>query len=108
MEVLTKRTLLNLIRDPREIMGQAFLATVLALLTGAIYYNVGYGDGALRNRLGFIFFMLTQFTFGNISATSAFLEQKRMIRNETANGYYRISAFFFVKVLCDVIPMRII
>jgi len=30
-----------------------------------------------------------------------------LCRNERANGYYRVSAYFFAMVFCDLIPKRI-
>uniref|UniRef100_A0A1X7TD86 ABC-2 type transporter transmembrane domain-containing protein n=1 Tax=Amphimedon queenslandica TaxID=400682 RepID=A0A1X7TD86_AMPQE len=46
--------------------------------------------------------------FGNLSAIDLFIRQKHIFIHENASGFYRISSYFIAKVLCDIIPMRIL
>uniref|UniRef100_A0A1X7SR17 ABC-2 type transporter transmembrane domain-containing protein n=2 Tax=Amphimedon queenslandica TaxID=400682 RepID=A0A1X7SR17_AMPQE len=46
--------------------------------------------------------------FGNLSAIDLFIRQKHIFIHENASGFYRVSSYFIAKVLCDIIPMRVL
>ncbi|XP_066911923.1 broad substrate specificity ATP-binding cassette transporter ABCG2-like isoform X2 [Clytia hemisphaerica] len=106
---VSHRTSINVLRDPRTFASQVFTNIFMGLLIGAIYYNLDLGiNTGLVNRSGVFFLVTTNMVFSNMSAVAVFLLERRIFRHESANGYYRCSAFFISKVICDVIPLRLI
>ncbi|ETE65269.1 ATP-binding cassette sub-family G member 2, partial [Ophiophagus hannah] len=57
-------------------------------------------------RIGAMFFMTTNQCFSSISAIELFVVEKKIFIHEYISGYYRISAYFFSKLMADLIPMR--
>jgi ATP-binding cassette subfamily G (WHITE) protein 2 len=47
------------------------------------------------------------FVFGNMSAVDIFIKERAIFIHETISGYYRVSAYFFAKIFCDVLPQRV-
>ena len=52
--------------------------------------NAGYEDCVIRYKSSLIRFV---FSFN---------------RHENASGFYRVSSYFFSKILCDFVPMRLV
>ncbi|EDO42968.1 predicted protein [Nematostella vectensis] len=87
---------------------QMFTMVIFAVIVGAIYYNQTDGPSGLQNRVGAFFFIVMNMVFGNLSAVELFIKERKIFMHESAGGYYRVSAYFLAKVLCDIIPMRLI
>uniref|UniRef100_A0A1X7UXY7 ABC-2 type transporter transmembrane domain-containing protein n=1 Tax=Amphimedon queenslandica TaxID=400682 RepID=A0A1X7UXY7_AMPQE len=58
--------------------------------------------------IGAIFFIVMNQIFGNLSAIDLFIRQKHIFIHENASRFYRVSSYFIAKVLCDIIPMRVL
>lgn len=106
---VSRRTAVNVIRDPRTFSSQMFINIFMGLLVGAIYYKLDLNiTTGLNNRAGLFFLITTNMVFSNMSAVAVFLIERRIFRHESANGYYRCSSYFIAKVICDVIPLRLL
>ena len=107
--VLSKRLLVTNFRDSKGARVHYLTPLIIALFIGAIYYNIGFGVGAIRNRVC-LFFLLLAFMvqLNGKYGFVLFIEQRRLFTHEYAIGYYKRSAFFLSSVLCDMIPMRIV
>ncbi|XP_041364342.1 broad substrate specificity ATP-binding cassette transporter ABCG2-like [Gigantopelta aegis] len=79
LRLVSARTLINLIRNPQTSIFQMLVMIIFALIVGTIYFDINSSvESGIQNR------------------------------HENASGFYRVSAFFLAKVICDVIPMRLI
>jgi ATP-binding cassette subfamily G (WHITE) protein 2 len=82
---------------------------ILAVIVGGIYYQLGHSskDG-IQNRVGALFFIVINMVYSNMSAVELFLKQRVIFMHESVSGYYAVSSYFLAKVVCDMIPLRII
>ncbi|CAF1019704.1 unnamed protein product [Rotaria magnacalcarata] len=106
---VSQRTLKNAIRNPALFLSQIVVAIVLGLLVGLVFNNMENSvDPGVQNRLGAIFFIIVSQIFSTVTALEPFLKERALFIHENVSGYYRITTFFIAKLLCDVLPMRII
>ncbi|KAL8563939.1 hypothetical protein ACOMHN_059369 [Nucella lapillus] len=81
---------------------------IFALIVGAVYFQISdtKTDG-IQNRVGAFFFIVMNQVFGNLSAVELFIKERAIFIHENVSGFYRVSAYFMAKLLCDVVPMRL-
>nr|XP_028599423.1 ATP-binding cassette sub-family G member 2-like isoform X1 [Podarcis muralis] len=103
---VSKRTFKNLLGNPQASIAQICVTVFLAAVVGAIFFGVTNDTTGLQNRIGAMFFMTTNQCFSSISAIELFVVEKKIFIHEYISGYYRISAYFFSKLMADLIPMR--
>lgn len=60
----------------------------------------------MQNRAGVLFFLTTNQCFSSVSAVELFVVEKKLFIHEYISGYYRVSSYFFGKVMSDLLPMR--
>ena len=106
--VVSHRTLKHIIRTPLEFILQLIINIIFSLVIGAVYWQLKLDSEGLQNRIGVIFLIVMNQIFANISGLNAFLQGKALFVHENASGYYRVSAYFFAKLLLDLIPKRMI
>ncbi|XP_065052112.1 broad substrate specificity ATP-binding cassette transporter ABCG2-like [Rhopilema esculentum] len=106
--VNSARNVKDTIRNPKTGVSQIAVNILLAVVIGLIYLQLDQGESGLQNRVGVFFFVTMNMIFGNMNAVQIFISERAFFTHECASGYYRISSYFFAKVLCDIIPMRII
>ena len=88
---------------------QTIVTIIFALLVGLIYLQIDRSeDTGVKNRVGAIFFIVTNQIMGNLSAIELFLKERVLFIHENASGYYHVSTYFIAKLVCDLIPLRII
>uniref|UniRef100_A0A7M4F320 Broad substrate specificity ATP-binding cassette transporter ABCG2 n=1 Tax=Crocodylus porosus TaxID=8502 RepID=A0A7M4F320_CROPO len=58
------------------------------------------------HRVGALFFLTTNQCMNSITTIELFVTEKKIFIHEYVSGYYRVSAYFFSKILADLIPMR--
>ncbi|XP_077867359.1 broad substrate specificity ATP-binding cassette transporter ABCG2-like [Saccoglossus kowalevskii] len=106
---VSKRTVLNIVRNPFTSVMQMFIMLLFAAVVGVIYWQIDDSlSTGIQNRIGAFFFIIMNMVFGNLSAIELFIQERVQFLHESASGYYRVSAFFLAKVFCDLIPMRIL
>lgn len=108
MRIVANRVVKNLIRDPRAFSSQLMVKMLYAFIIGGLYFQLDKKEAGLQNRNGVMFFLIINSCFPNISAIAVFMKERRIFRHEVANGYYRVSSYFLSKVLCDLLPMRVL
>lgn len=107
--IVSGRTILNLLRNPQLSVMQWFVLMVFGLIVGAIYWKLDNDCvTGIQNRVGAFFFIIMNQVFGNLSAVELFIKERSIFMHENVSGFYRVSAYFFSKIICDVIPMRLI
>ena len=65
-------------------------------------------ENGVKNRLGAIFFIVSNEVFLNLSALELFMKERVLFIHENASGYYRVSTYFLSKLLCDILLLRLI
>ncbi|CAK9300247.1 unnamed protein product [Gordionus sp. m RMFG-2023] len=109
LRIVSKRTVMNLYRNPQPIFVQSFTMMIYSFIVGTIYFNVDNSASfGLQNRQGAIFFIMMNQVFGNMSSIDMFMRVRVIYIHEATNGFYRVSVFFISKIFCDLLPMRVI
>ncbi|XP_066487778.1 broad substrate specificity ATP-binding cassette transporter ABCG2-like [Tiliqua scincoides] len=103
---VSKRTFKNLIGNPQNSTAQICITTVLGLIVGAIFSGVKNDASGIQNRVGALFFLTTNQCLNSITTVELFITEKKIFIHEYISGYYRVSAYFFSKIVADMIPMR--
>ncbi|CAD5118398.1 DgyrCDS7102 [Dimorphilus gyrociliatus] len=106
---LSRRAIVNIIRDPAAALMQAIIMAFVALVIGAIYFNIPRdSDKGVRNSVGAFFFFAMNQSFGSLSALELFIKERVIFRHENVSGFYRCSSYYLSKITCDLLPIRIV
>jgi len=109
--VTSVRAFKNVIRNPATSIGQVMVNIIIGVITGCIFYRLDeQGDiqKIIRDRTGALFFISINLMFSNMSALEVLLKERAIFMHEKASGYYRVSSYFTSKLLCDMVPVRIL
>ncbi|XP_065906229.1 broad substrate specificity ATP-binding cassette transporter ABCG2-like [Dysidea avara] len=104
--ILSIRNIRNIIRNPMVSIVQVIVMIIFAAVVGLIYFQLDTDYGGFQNRVGAFFFIIMNVVFGNLSAVELFIKERPVFIHQSATGYYRVSSYFFAKILCDLLPMR--
>ncbi|XP_011230514.1 broad substrate specificity ATP-binding cassette transporter ABCG2 isoform X1 [Ailuropoda melanoleuca] len=105
---ISKRSFKNLLGNPQASIAQIIVTVILGLVIGAIFYDLKNDPTGIQNRAGVLFFLTTNQCFSSISAVELFVVEKKLFIHEYISGYYRVSSYFFGKLLSDLLPMRML
>ncbi|KAM4809820.1 broad substrate specificity ATP-binding cassette transporter ABCG2 isoform 2-T2 [Rhinophrynus dorsalis] len=105
---VSKRSFKNLLGNPQASIAQLMVTLILALIVGAIFFDVKEDASGIQNRVGSLFFITTNQCFSSVSSIELFIVEKKLFIHEYISGYYRLSSYFFSKLMADFIPMRTI
>ncbi|XP_075840072.1 broad substrate specificity ATP-binding cassette transporter ABCG2 [Microtus pennsylvanicus] len=103
---IARRSFKNLLGNPQASVAQLIVTIVLALIIGAIYFDLKNDSSGIQNRAGVLFFLTTNQCFTSVSAVELFVVEKKLFIHEYISGYYRVSSYFFGKLISDLLPMR--
>nr|XP_046236071.1 broad substrate specificity ATP-binding cassette transporter ABCG2 isoform X2 [Scatophagus argus] len=103
-----KRTFRNLILNPQTSIAQLAVTLFLALVVGAIFFNVKEDQSGMQNRFGALFFIVVNQCFSSLSSAELFITERKLFTHEYISGYYRLSVYFLSKILSDIITLRTI
>uniref|UniRef100_A0A671E6W7 Broad substrate specificity ATP-binding cassette transporter ABCG2 n=1 Tax=Rhinolophus ferrumequinum TaxID=59479 RepID=A0A671E6W7_RHIFE len=105
---IAKRSFKNLLGNPQASIAEIIVTIFLGLIIGAIFYDLKHDPTGIQNRAGVLFFLTTNQCFSSISAVELFVVEKKLFTHEYISGYYRVSSYFFGKLLSDLLPMRML
>ncbi|XP_007949889.1 broad substrate specificity ATP-binding cassette transporter ABCG2 [Orycteropus afer afer] len=103
---ISRRSFKNLMGNPQASIAQLIVTAILGLVVGAIFYGLKNDQTGIQNRAGVLFFLTTNQCFSSVSAVELFVVEKKLFIHEYISGYYRVSSYFFGKLLSDLLPMR--
>ncbi|CAO3632026.1 unnamed protein product [Cunninghamella blakesleeana] len=106
--ILADRTFKNLYRNPMLMFTHYAIAVVLALICGALFYQVSNTIAGFQNRMGLFFFYEALLGFMCLTSLQVFSNERILFVRERANGYYSPFTYFLSKVLFDIIPLRVV
>ncbi|KAI9008475.1 P-loop containing nucleoside triphosphate hydrolase protein [Hyaloraphidium curvatum] len=98
-----RRTLLRYYRNPATSWGRLFVFTILGLLFGIIFYQLGNNTTGMRNTLG----VATTFTFlavyVAIAAVPQFLEDRELYLQELDSAFYVTWPYWFTYLAIECV-----
>ena len=101
--VLLRRNFQDLSRDKATIGATLGQAVINMLILGFVFLQMDLSSAGIRNRIGSLFFIPIQLTFGNVMPTIAvFTLQRMIIKRERAAGSYRASSAYIAKLLAQL------
>ncbi|XP_043086162.1 broad substrate specificity ATP-binding cassette transporter ABCG2-like [Puntigrus tetrazona] len=103
-----KRTFRNLILNPQTSFVQIGVMIFLALIVGVIFFGVKENTSGIQNRMGALFFIITNQCFSAMSSAELFITERKQFVHEYISGYYRVSVYFLCKLLSDILTLRTI
>lgn len=103
---IARRSFKNLLGNPQASVAQIIVTVILGLIIGAIYFGLKNDTTGIQNRAGVLFFLTTNQCFSSVSAVELFVVEKKLFIHEYISGYYRVSSYFFGKIVSDLLPMR--
>ncbi|KAM9836615.1 broad substrate specificity ATP-binding cassette transporter ABCG2-like [Aulostomus maculatus] len=101
-----KRTFQNLMLNPQTSIAQVAVTLFLALVVGAIFFDVKEDQSGIQNRFGALFFITVNQCFSSLSSAELFISERKLFVHEYISGYYRLSVYFLSKVLSDILTLR--
>ncbi|KAK9525059.1 hypothetical protein VZT92_017402 [Zoarces viviparus] len=101
-----KRTFRNLMLNPQTSVAQLAVTLFLALVVGAIFFDVQEDQSGIQNRFGALFFITVNQCFSSLSSAELFIAERKLFIHEYISGYYRVSVYFLSKILSDIITLR--
>ena len=105
---LSKRSILNYVRNPIMSTIQVSQSIFLAVFTGAILWQVNDDESGFFNKFGICFFMVAQMMWSNLANVDLFIKDRALFMHEIANGFYQPSSFFISKLTAELLPMRLV
>ncbi|KAJ3088572.1 ATP-binding cassette sub- G member 2, partial [Quaeritorhiza haematococci] len=105
---LLNRNMKDVMRDKATIGASIGQGLVIMLIMGFVYWRVSNDAGGVQNRIGVLFFICVNQTFGVVMPTiGIFPEQRQIIKRERAAGTYRVSSAYLAK-LVSTLPLNIL
>ncbi|KAG0559801.1 hypothetical protein KC19_10G129800 [Ceratodon purpureus] len=90
---LTKRSFVNMTRDPGYYWLRVAMYVMVGLCLGTIFWRVGFQYSSILARAGVMFFVAAFLTFMAIGGFPSFVEDMRVFYHERLNGHYGVAAF---------------
>lgn len=109
--VKTRRNLVLLawrawIEQSRDIATMAIkliFTCFFSLVVGGIYSNIGNSQQSIQNRVGLLFFIVLNNTFGPLIAVlNSFPKEKTIVNRERSARAYDTTSYFFSKVIVEI------
>uniref|UniRef100_A0A900NVA6 Broad substrate specificity ATP-binding cassette transporter ABCG2 n=1 Tax=Sus scrofa TaxID=9823 RepID=A0A900NVA6_PIG len=105
---ISRRSFKNLLGNPQASVAQIIVTITLGLVIGAFFYDLKNDPSGIQNRAGVLFFLTIDQCFSSVSAVELLVVEKKLFIHEYISGYYRVSSYFFGKLLSDLLPMRML
>ncbi|KAH9992457.1 hypothetical protein BJV77DRAFT_1060460 [Russula vinacea] len=108
LEVLSGREWKVLRRDRTFFLAHIVVSALLGLFVGGLYWKTNDTIAGFQSRVGSLFFLGSLIAFSSLSALHNVLATRPLFVRERSNAYYNPTAWLLVRLLFDVIPLRVI
>ncbi|PRP87833.1 hypothetical protein PROFUN_04307 [Planoprotostelium fungivorum] len=104
--ILARRTTKSLLRQRLVIITQFIQSILMAILIGAVFYQIGNGQSSTIRRQPVLFFcVINQGIFAALMIINSFPSERSITLRERAAGTYYVSAYFLAKSMVELIPL---
>ena len=100
--LLTRRACTYKFRDEMVVVTQIAMALIMAVLLGAIYWDLGLSQASVQNRVGAVSFTMLLMSFIAFDVVLLFPKERDLFRREHAAGLYSCSAFFHARCAAEL------
>ncbi|CAG5134412.1 unnamed protein product, partial [Candidula unifasciata] len=92
---------------PTSFGHQIGTALVFSAIVDAIFWQLEEDPiSGFKDRCGVIFFLIIVQLFFNLTALEVFIKERKIFMHENVSGFYRVSVYFLVKIIFDILPLR--
>ncbi|XP_005388216.1 PREDICTED: ATP-binding cassette sub-family G member 2-like [Chinchilla lanigera] len=102
------RSFKSFLGDHQASISQIIITIIEGLLIGAFFLGTKNECVAIQNRVWMFYLLIISQCFSYWTAIHLFLEEKKLFIHEYTSGYYRVSSYFLGKLLCDLVPRRLL
>lgn len=100
--LLAQRNFVNIMRLPQTSYVKLIVTILTALFCIVLFMNVGEDLAGVQNRNGALFFITMTMSFNAIqNVILIFPDERPVFLREANNGMYRVSAYFWAKILSE-------
>jgi len=99
--VLTRRNFMFKLREPVAVGTQIFNDTVMPLIIGGIYFNLGFVQTSISDRMSFISLAVLMQAFTAFDCILLFPSERKVYIREQKAGLYRTSAYILSKFISE-------
>jgi len=105
--ILMRRNQLLLMREPLAFIVRIFMSILNSLIVIMIFWRMGLGDNAVRNRNGCLFFITNSIVNTNMQTSLlVFTKEKPVFYKEQDNSMYRVLTYYLSKTVGEI-PLQI-
>jgi ATP-binding cassette subfamily G (WHITE) protein 2 len=102
--VLSQRSMRDLIRSRTTIAAQFIQCIIMAVLLGTAFLDIGTDQKSMVKRVPVLFFCaINQGMFGALMVINSFPSERKIVLRERAAGSYYVSAYYLAKILSETI-----
>jgi len=99
--VLTKRNFMFKLREPVAVGTQVFNDTLMPLIIGAIYFNLGLVQTSISDRMSYISLAVLMQAFAAFDCILLFPTERKVYLREQKAGLYQTSAYILSKTASE-------
>ncbi|KAG9293833.1 hypothetical protein G9A89_019171 [Geosiphon pyriformis] len=91
--IIMRRAFINALRNVLMFWTRVILYSTLGLMMGSLWWNIGYEQEQVLERLASLYFTIAFLTFMSIAAIPGFLEERAVFERERFNGFYSVGPY---------------
>ncbi|CAN8065787.1 unnamed protein product [Agarophyton chilense] len=99
---LTRRGVLNTIRNPAVLWLRFAMYLMLSLMIGLVWLRLGSSASVINDYNYALFYTCAFMIFMSVSVLPAYLEERSVLVRERANGAYSVGAYIFAHTLYEI------
>ncbi|PXF43928.1 ABC transporter G family member 11 [Gracilariopsis chorda] len=99
---LTRRGVLNTIRNPAVLWLRFAMYLMLSLMIGLVWLRLGNSASVLNDYNTALFYTCAFMIFMSVSVLPAYLEERSVLVRERANGAYSVGAYILAHTLYEI------
>lgn len=101
---ITKRSFLNLIKNPGILGTRIAMYVMLSLMIGALFFDLGKNDSyaSVQSRIALNFYCVAFFVFMSVALLPFTVMERATVEKEVRNGYYHPSVYQIAQAIVSI------
>ncbi|GAM21473.1 hypothetical protein SAMD00019534_046480 [Acytostelium subglobosum LB1] len=108
IRVIFVTSAIHTLRNPGNFFLRTLVSVVVALLFGACFYQLGYNQTQLLQRVAIMYSVITSLQLTPFKTISLFLESRYLYNKERASKVHSAFSYFFSYIMCELIMSLIV